>query len=75
MLCISTELFACSSSSPFSYRTSSATARSGRGIAYLPFAIGVVIASALASQLMSRIGPRPLIVAGAAAVAGGCSGF
>jgi len=28
------------------------------GIAYLPFAIGVVIASALVSQLMSRIGPH-----------------
>jgi hypothetical protein len=27
------------------------------GIAYLPFAIGVVIASALASQLVRRIGP------------------
>jgi EmrB/QacA subfamily drug resistance transporter len=41
------------------------------GIAYLPFAIGVVIASALASQLVPRIGARPLILAGAAAVAGG----
>src|SRR6202034_3856235 len=41
------------------------------GIAYLPFAIGVVVASALASQLVPRIGPRPLIVLGAAAVAGG----
>ncbi len=34
-----------------------------------------MIASALASQLMSRIGPRPLIVAGAAAVAGGMLWF
>jgi hypothetical protein len=75
MLCISTGLFGLFFFLALSYRTSSATARSGRGIAYLPFAIGVVIASALASQLMSRIGPRPLIVAGAAAVAGGCSGF
>ena len=41
------------------------------GIAYLPFAIGVVIASVLASQLVQRIGARPLIVAGTAAVAGG----
>src|SRR6185437_2347663 len=41
------------------------------GIAYLPFAIGVVIASGLASRLVPRIGPRPLIVVGAAAVAGG----
>jgi EmrB/QacA subfamily drug resistance transporter len=41
------------------------------GIAYLPFAIGVVIASALASQLVQRSGARPLILAGTAAVAGG----
>src|ERR1700736_3765196 len=33
------------------------------GIAYLPFAVGVVAASALASQLVPRIGARPLIVA------------
>ncbi|HEX7268001.1 MAG TPA: MFS transporter, partial [Streptosporangiaceae bacterium] len=45
------------------------------GIAYLPFAIGVVIASGLASRLVPRIGPRPLIVAGAAGVAGGTFWF
>jgi EmrB/QacA subfamily drug resistance transporter len=45
------------------------------GIAYLPFAVGVVVASALASQLVPRIGPRPLIVAGTAAVAGGMFWF
>ena len=45
------------------------------GIAYLPFAIGVVIASALASRLVPRIGPRPLILAGATAVAGGTLWF
>jgi EmrB/QacA subfamily drug resistance transporter len=45
------------------------------GIAYLPFAVGVVTASALASQLMPRIGARPLILAGAAAVAGGMFWF
>jgi len=45
------------------------------GVAYLPFAVGVVIASGLASQLVPRIGPRPLIVAGAAAVAGGMFWF
>jgi predicted MFS family arabinose efflux permease len=45
------------------------------GIAYLPFAVGVVIASALASQLVPRVGPRPLIVAGAAMVAGGMFWF
>jgi EmrB/QacA subfamily drug resistance transporter len=45
------------------------------GIAYLPFAIGVVIASGLASQLVPRIGARPLILAGTAAVAGGMFWF
>ena len=45
------------------------------GISYLPFAVGVVIASALASRLVARIGPRPLILAGAAAVAGGMFWF
>jgi EmrB/QacA subfamily drug resistance transporter len=45
------------------------------GIAFLPFAIGVVIASASASRLVARIGPRPLILAGAAAVAGGMFWF
>src|SRR5689334_12793958 len=45
------------------------------GIAYLPFAVGVVISSGLASQLVVRIGPRPLIVAGSAMVAGGMFWF
>jgi EmrB/QacA subfamily drug resistance transporter len=45
------------------------------GIAFLPTAVGVVIASGLASPLVPRIGPRPLIVAGAAMVAGGMFWF
>ncbi len=45
------------------------------GIAYLPFAVGVVLASAVASQLVSRVGARPLILVGAAAVAGGMFWF
>jgi EmrB/QacA subfamily drug resistance transporter len=45
------------------------------GIAYLPFAVGVVAASALAAPLVARIGPRPLIVAGTAMVAGGMFWF
>jgi EmrB/QacA subfamily drug resistance transporter len=45
------------------------------GIAYLPFAVGVVIASALASPLVARLGPRPLILAGTAAIAGGMFWF
>jgi MFS family permease len=45
------------------------------GVAYLPFAVGVVVSSALASQLVPRFGPRPLIVTGAAMVAGGMFWF
>jgi hypothetical protein len=45
------------------------------GVAYLPFAIGVVLASALAAPLVPRIGPRPLILAGTAMVAGGMFWF
>src|SRR6201993_1107560 len=45
------------------------------GIAYLPFAVGVVVASGLASQLVPRIGARPLILTGAAMVAGGMFWF
>ena len=45
------------------------------GVSYLPFAVGVVVASALASPLVARIGPRPLILAGSAAVAGGMFWF
>jgi MFS family permease len=45
------------------------------GVAYLPFAVGVVVASGLASQLVPRTGARPLIVAGAAMVAGGMFWF
>ncbi|HEX6452904.1 MAG TPA: MFS transporter [Trebonia sp.] len=45
------------------------------GVAYLPFALGIVVASALASRLVARTGPRSLILAGAAAVAGGTFWF
>jgi EmrB/QacA subfamily drug resistance transporter len=45
------------------------------GLAYLPFAVGVVIASTLAAPLVARIGPRPLILAGCAMVAGGMFWF
>jgi len=45
------------------------------GLAYLPFAVGVVVASGLASPLVARIGPRPLIVTGTAMVAGGMFWF
>src|SRR5262249_55704022 len=45
------------------------------GIAYLPFTAGIVAAAGLASRLVARIGPRPLILAGAAAAAAGMFWF
>src|SRR5499433_2785291 len=45
------------------------------GVSYLPFTAGIVIAAGLASRLITRIGPRPLILAGAAAAAGGMFWF
>jgi EmrB/QacA subfamily drug resistance transporter len=45
------------------------------GLSYLPFAVGIVAASTLASQLIGRVGARPLMVAGAAAAAGGMFWF
>ena len=41
------------------------------GIAYLPMIGMVMVATAAASQLVSRIGARPLMIAGSAASAGG----
>src|SRR5262249_61564657 len=41
----------------------------------LPFPPGIVVAAGLASQLMARIGARPLIWAGTAATAGGMFWF
>ena len=45
------------------------------GISYLPFTAGIVIAAGLASRLVARIGPRPLILGGAAAAAAGMFWF
>jgi EmrB/QacA subfamily drug resistance transporter len=75
MLCISTGLFGLFFFLTLFIQTVLGYSAIRSGIAYLPFALGVVIASALASQLMPRIGARPLIVAGAAAVAGGMFWF
>src|SRR5262249_57698078 len=47
----------------------------GLGAATVPCAAGIVAAAALASQLVPRIGPRPLILAGPAAAAGGMFWF
>jgi EmrB/QacA subfamily drug resistance transporter len=39
------------------------------GLAFLPFSVGVVVGAALASNLLPRFGPRPLMVGGTAAAA------
>jgi MFS family permease len=41
------------------------------GLAYLPLCFGVGIAAAISSQLITRIGTRPVIVTGALIAAGG----
>jgi EmrB/QacA subfamily drug resistance transporter len=41
------------------------------GIAYLPMVLMIMAASAIASQLVSRVGARPLMTVGAAIAAGG----
>ena len=41
------------------------------GIAYLPMVSMIMVASAVASQLVSRIGARPLMIAGSAITTGG----
>jgi len=43
----------------------------GTGLAYLPMVGGITVASALGAQLVSRIGARPLLLAGSAAATGG----
>jgi EmrB/QacA subfamily drug resistance transporter len=45
------------------------------GLAFLPFALTVVIASGVVSQLVARTGPRPLMIAGTAITAGGMYWF
>jgi len=45
------------------------------GVAFLPFAGTLVVISGLASQLVTRAGARPLMLAGAAATSGGMYWF
>jgi EmrB/QacA subfamily drug resistance transporter len=75
MLCIATGLFALFFFLTLFIQDVLGYSAIRTGIAYLPFAVGVVAASAAASQLVPRIGPRPLIVTGTAMVAGGMFWF
>jgi EmrB/QacA subfamily drug resistance transporter len=45
------------------------------GVAYLPFAVMIVVMSGIVSQLIARIGARPLMLAGTAVTAGGMYWF
>ena len=75
MLCVATGLFGLFFFLTLFIQTVLGYSAIRSGIAYLPFAVGVVVSSAVASQLMPRFGPRPLIVAGTAMVAGGMFWF
>src|SRR6202008_4808957 len=75
MLCIATGLFGLFFFLPLFIQTVLGYSAIRSGVAYLPFAVGVVVASALASPLVARIGPRPLILLGTAMVAGGMFWF
>ena len=41
------------------------------GVAYLPLTVGFIIAASISSQLFSRIGTKPVVVAGTVLAAGG----
>jgi len=75
MLCVATGLFGLFFFLTLFIQTVLGYSAIRSGIAYLPFAVGVVVSSGLASQLMPRTGPRPLILAGCAMVAGGMFWF
>jgi EmrB/QacA subfamily drug resistance transporter len=45
------------------------------GLAFLPFSAGIVVAAGIASNLLPRIGPRPLMFGGSAAAAVGMAWF
>ena len=39
------------------------------GFAFLPFSVGIIVGAGIASQLLPRVGPKPLMVPG---LLGGC---
>ena len=45
------------------------------GIAYLPLAVGIIIAAGVAGQLVTRVGFKPPLIAGMLLVAGGLLWF
>jgi len=75
MLCIGTALFGMFFFLTLFMQTVLGYSAIRTAVAYLPFAVGTVSSSALASQLVARVGARPTIVAGTAAVAVGTFWF
>jgi EmrB/QacA subfamily drug resistance transporter len=75
MLCIGTALFGMFFFITLFMQTVLGYSAIRTGIAYLPFAVGTVLSSALASQLIPRVGARALILTGITAVAGGTFWF
>jgi EmrB/QacA subfamily drug resistance transporter len=75
MLCIGTALFGMFFFITLFMQTVLGYSAIRTGIAYLPFAVGTVFSSALASQLIPRVGARALILTGITAVAGGTFWF
>ena len=45
------------------------------GVAYLPLAVGIIISAGVASQLVTKVGFKPVMVAGFLLVAGGLAWF
>jgi EmrB/QacA subfamily drug resistance transporter len=75
MLCIGTALFGMFFFITLFMQTVLGYSAIRTGVAYLPFAVGTVLFSALASQLIPRAGARPLLLTGITAVAGGTFWF
>ena len=75
MLCVATGLFGLFFFLTLFIQTVLGYSAVRSGIAYLPFAVGTVTGSTLAARLVARVGPRPLIVAGTAMIAGGMFWF
>jgi EmrB/QacA subfamily drug resistance transporter len=75
MLCIGTALFGMFFFITLFMQTVLGYSAIRTGIAYLPFAVGTVLFSTLASQLIPRAGARTLLLTGITAVVGGTFWF
>jgi EmrB/QacA subfamily drug resistance transporter len=71
MLCVGTALFGMFFFLTIFMQTVWGFSALKTGLAYLPFAGGVLLASGAAAQLVPRVGARPLLLAGSAITAGG----